>query len=270
MPITFAHPAAVLPLKPHLGKYGILSALVLGSIAPDMVYFLPFSISRLDSHGLVGLFWFCLPMGMVSYVTFHHFMKKPLIDLAPPLLAQRIASFPPITYSRQHVGAIVISTFLGAVTHLGWDSFTHEGTLMVRSFGWLKMSLFAMGDYQFYVFNILQYASSILGVLALVYCGLKWWRINAPMQEFPGRVLHQWEVIAFIFLLLVGPPLYGTLKALAVYPMATITPGLWGLHILLGTFLIKGIAALIFLLLAYSTVWHLLWFLRKTRRHCYF
>ena len=35
MPFTFAHPAAVVPLLRPLGRYGVLSALVIGSIVPD-------------------------------------------------------------------------------------------------------------------------------------------------------------------------------------------------------------------------------------------
>ena len=42
MPFTLSHPAAVIPLR----RWGIFSALIIGSIMPDSVYFLPF----MDEH----------------------------------------------------------------------------------------------------------------------------------------------------------------------------------------------------------------------------
>lgn len=71
MPLTFAHPAAALPLLRPLGRYGSLSALVIGSIAPDLAFIVPIGASREQTHGLAALLTFSLPAGLLAYVLFH-------------------------------------------------------------------------------------------------------------------------------------------------------------------------------------------------------
>jgi hypothetical protein len=78
LPFTFAHSAAAVPLRHVLGRFGVLSALVIGSIAPDLAFVLPIGVARLDSHSLAGLFWFCLPAGLLTYLLFHRVLKGPL------------------------------------------------------------------------------------------------------------------------------------------------------------------------------------------------
>jgi hypothetical protein len=66
VPYPFAHPAAVLPLA----RFGVPSALVIGSVAPDLWYLLPF-IDRAQTHSLSGVLAFCLPAGLLLYLLFH-------------------------------------------------------------------------------------------------------------------------------------------------------------------------------------------------------
>lgn len=101
MPYPFAHPAAVLPLVRPMGRLGVPSALVIGSMVPDAWYLVP-GLVRADSHSLEGLFWFCLPVGFVLYL---------LWNGARP---------------RAPLSAIASSILIGALTHLGWDALTHS------------------------------------------------------------------------------------------------------------------------------------------------
>ena len=52
MPFTLAHPAAVIPLCGILRRASVPSALIIGSMAPDLVYFVP-----LGSTGLQAIVW---------------------------------------------------------------------------------------------------------------------------------------------------------------------------------------------------------------------
>src|SRR5437899_2378733 len=79
MPFTLSHPAAVIPVR----KYGVLSALVVGSLAPDIFYFIPRVRQIGYGHTLPGLFFFCLPLGLAVLCLFHIFLKRPLISLFP-------------------------------------------------------------------------------------------------------------------------------------------------------------------------------------------
>ena len=120
MPYPFAHPAAVLPLVRPMGRFAAPSALVVGSIVPDLWYLVPF-VDRDQSHSVAGLFWFCLPVGVASYVLFHLVLKQPLIAL----LSSRLAGFTTPALPRAPWYAVLVSVLVGAVTHVAWDDLTH-------------------------------------------------------------------------------------------------------------------------------------------------
>jgi hypothetical protein len=121
MPYPFAHPAAVLPLARPLGRFAVPSALVIGSVAPDLWYFVPF-VERFESHSLAGLTWFCLPASLLVYLLFHLLLKQPLIALLSPRLARFTSSrLPAAPWT-----AVLVSLLVGAVTHVAWDALTHS------------------------------------------------------------------------------------------------------------------------------------------------
>jgi hypothetical protein len=121
VPYPFAHPAAVLPLVPLMGRLAAPSALVIGSVVPDLWYFVPL-VSREASHSAAGLFWFCLPVGLAAYVLFHLLLKQPLIALLSPRLASfTCAGMPALPWY-----AVVPSLLAGVLTHLAWDGLTHS------------------------------------------------------------------------------------------------------------------------------------------------
>ena len=120
MPYPFAHPAAVLPLVRPMGRFAAPSALVIGSIVPDLWYFAP-SVDRVASHSVAGLFWFCLPLGVASYVFFHLLLKQPLIAL----LSSRLAAFTSPALPPAPWYAVLVSVWVGALTHVAWDDLTH-------------------------------------------------------------------------------------------------------------------------------------------------
>jgi hypothetical protein len=177
MPLTIAHPAAAIPLQKALKQYGILSALIIGSLVPDYAYFPYMPVDRIQSHSFLGMFWFCLPVGLITYYVFHGFMKKPLTSLLPAGLAGR---FEPHTKSDSKVSkgltffAVCLSLWLGTATHLLWDSFTHEDGIAVSSIPFLQAQLFSIGSYDVIVYKILQHVSSIGGALLLAYWGFRW------------------------------------------------------------------------------------------------
>lgn len=68
MPFTIAHSVAVLPLIKPLGRLGVPMALIIGSMSPDFACFLPLPVNGAQSHSLSGVFWFCLPICLLSFV----------------------------------------------------------------------------------------------------------------------------------------------------------------------------------------------------------
>lgn len=129
----------MLPLARPLGRFAVPSALAIGSIAPDLWYFVPL-VERPDSHGLAGLAWFCLPAGLLLYVLFHFLLKQPLIALISP----RLGVFTPAGLPAMPWHAVIVSLLVGALTHVAWDELTHsygDGS----SHNWLQHASTAFG-----------------------------------------------------------------------------------------------------------------------------
>ena len=140
MPYPFAHPAAVLPLVRPMGRFAAPSALAIGSVLPDLWYFVPF-VDRADSHSLAGLAWFCLPVGVAAYALFHLLLKQPLIALLSPRLGSfTCAGLPAVPWY-----AVVVSLLVGALTHLAWDGLTHSNDHSIHEHNWLQHASTALG-----------------------------------------------------------------------------------------------------------------------------
>ncbi len=140
MPYPFAHPAAVIPLARPLGRFAVPSALAIGSMAPDLWYFVPL-LERHDSHSLAGLAWFCLPAGLIVYALFHLILKQPLIALLSP----RLGAFTSAGVPDVPLRAVMVSLLAGALTHLAWDALTHSYDDGLQRHNWLQHASTALG-----------------------------------------------------------------------------------------------------------------------------
>lgn len=144
MPYPFAHPAAVLPLVRPMGRFAVPSALVIGSIVPDLWYFVPL-VRHDHSHSAAALLWFCIPAGLVVYLLFHLLLKHPLIALMPRALACRLGSFtsPALPAAPWH--AVLASLLAGALTHIVWDALTRSNDHAIHGHNWLQHASTGLG-----------------------------------------------------------------------------------------------------------------------------
>ncbi len=122
MPLTFAHPAAVLPFS-RKSKYLHFSALVLGCMAPDFEYFVRGRPIAEIGHSLTGFFMLNLPLTILFYMIYRVYISQSLIQHLPKCLQD--TTYQPVTKSKL-VNIIVFSysALLGMLTHVFWDSFT--------------------------------------------------------------------------------------------------------------------------------------------------
>lgn len=124
MPFTLSHPAAAVPFT----RWKLpLSALIVGSLSPDFIYFVRLSAAGGFGHTLPGLFLMDLPLGLAVLWLFHALLKYPLLTLLPISHQRRLLPLaegfrfgPP-----RQILLIMAALFLGAVTHIAWDSVTH-------------------------------------------------------------------------------------------------------------------------------------------------
>ncbi len=221
MPFTLAHPAAAIPLRRLLGRYAVLSALIVGSMVPDLYYFTayrwqyidnhtlltfleyltPFTFpTRIDSHSWLGLLVFCIPVGVLLYYYFEYVAKYYLAALLPSVVRARIipGAMQPNTAS---VVAVIISIAVGATTHLVWDSFTHGHGLFVGHFEAFNTPVFELGGVSHKAYRILQHLSTIIGLGFLTYWFVRWHRNTAPSARV-ARPLWSTQIHLLIILLI--------------------------------------------------------------------
>ena len=173
MPFTLAHPAAVLPLRRI--KYLAFIPMVIGSLTPDLVGYLPDSI--LDqwpsSHSKLGSVAVDLPFGLALLVVLLMFRAVVAAPLWEPHRSFVSTGFRRLLATKHWWFIAIPSTFIGVWTHLLWDSFTHQGSWGVRHFRILEIPLTPASEHHWALFHALQYASSIAGLAALaIWYGL--------------------------------------------------------------------------------------------------
>ncbi|WP_164931948.1 DUF4184 family protein [Janthinobacterium sp. 17J80-10] len=254
MPFTFAHPAAIIPLHRALRRHGVLSALIIGSMVPDFQNFLPFDVDRSESHSIAGMFWFCLPVGLLAYLLFHLVLERPLRHLLPPVIAARMGEPQRMPLPSASGPLILLSLLLGIVTHLAWDAFTHYSIVTVLVIPPLSEHLFSIGEYHVYPYKLLQHASTLAGTLLVgqwIWRGLQ--RPDLPHAP-PSALLARRSRRTIIGILLAMPPLIGIGMAAHAF---SISYGTMMLKDVVREAVVTTISSFGLLVIAYSLVWHI-------------
>jgi hypothetical protein len=183
VPFTVSHAAAVLPLQRLTRSRVPLAAMMIGSMVPDFGYFLPVGVNRMQTHDFEGLFQFCLPVGLAVWLLFVKVLERPTIELLPAAWRERVPRSMPVTPRALLLASLGI--VIGALTHVAWDAFTHGESPVSQLFPVLDAEVFAFRGRTVRVFALLQYLSSVAGLLALAYWGYD--LRNAPPRARPKR-----------------------------------------------------------------------------------
>jgi uncharacterized protein DUF4184 len=205
MPFTVSHAAAALPLR----KLPLVwSAFIIGSMAPDFPYIVGTEVYRDWGHHFPGMLWFTLPASLVALWVFHNIIKRPIIQLLPIGMQERL---------RLHAGkftflpasrflAIAGSILAGIASHVLWDGFTHAHTWMWDHFAfmraWVRIPLL---NHRLPLFSVLQYLSSVLGMLVLVIWVVLWYRrAPLPIEQLPQPRRKSRFALAVVMLAIAG------------------------------------------------------------------
>jgi uncharacterized protein DUF4184 len=179
MPFTISHVAAAWPFeKSRL----VLSAVILGAMAPDLEYFLPVDILGRWTHSLAGTFEFSLPATLILLAVFHGLLKRPAAALLPGRVQQRIVIRPFRFWPIGRLLLIAGSALAGIATHLAWDSFTHPEGWMVARIAWLQVPHVILGNRIWPNYKFAQYGSTLLGLLLLALWFQAWY-LNSPVES---------------------------------------------------------------------------------------
>jgi hypothetical protein len=200
MPFTISHTAVVLPFSRWLARWQLLSAATIGAMVPDFRIFFP-GMPRVETHSFVALFTFCVPIGLITYWVFQRLIKSPILEVLPegPYARWRpFAAEANIRSVRQWLLAAG-GVLAGALTHLIWDAFTHDGGRGVRMFPVLDDSIIEVGSRHLPTLYVLQDLGSLIGlaaVLAMMCYGLRRGRQAAvPNRLVPSRERLVWLLI---------------------------------------------------------------------------
>ena len=121
MPFTGSHPAAVLPL---LGTPLCASALVIGSMIPDLPYYAPLPLGSRLTHSLAGIVGVDPLLGLVVFVAWHGLLVPPALAYAPAALARRLPADLERGLRRRlrpaQLPLLYASFLVGAATHVFW------------------------------------------------------------------------------------------------------------------------------------------------------
>jgi hypothetical protein len=170
MPFTISHAAAVLPFARPLARWRLLSAAIIGSMVPDFGWFMPWHPPRIDTHSAASLVTFCLPMGLATFWVFQQLLKTPVLAVLPDAAHARWRRFkePADIGSVKQWLLASLGVVAGAVTHLVWDGFTHEGARGVRMIPALVDPFIDIGGHRVGGARLWQDLSSLIGLAVVL------------------------------------------------------------------------------------------------------
>jgi len=223
MPFTLAHPAASVPFV----KKGLcLSALIVGSLVPDLSKLISGGPEWNDTHYLPGLLIFDLPAGLIFLFLFHRVLKEAALCLLPEAHRARLAAlagefnFLPL----KRLGWIVGSLLVGILTHALWDYFTHEEGLFVLWTPLLRYPIPVLGHIRLPVYLLFQQLSTLAGILLLIRWYGQWFRAAAPLADPPQLFIKPSRRIQAILVMLALATAGAAFTALISAPSA-LNPG---------------------------------------------
>jgi hypothetical protein len=198
MPFTVSHAAAVLPLHRLSHRQLPLTALMVGSMAPDFGYIYSYEASRALTHSIPGLFIFALPAGLLVWLFYVAMLEKATITLLSDRWHTRFAHTDAITLPL--IGRACIAIVLGAITHLLWDSFTHRRTIVTDAIPALLGA--TPGISWLPIYHFLHALSSVVGLAILIRWARQLHRQPAQSLIRPYKISERTRVGAWWGLLI--------------------------------------------------------------------
>jgi hypothetical protein len=203
MSFTLAHPIAIFPIWRGSSNRLHLPGLILGSMVPDLEYFIALQPSGTIGHTAMGILAQGIPASMGLWLLICYGLATPFLALIslPNVrgwLLREKANF----WRRYHLINLGVSISIGALTHIFWDSFTHPIGWFVVHYPVLQTKIGSLE-----VYKIFQYGGGILGLLGLSIWFLIWFQQSKPQVGDPidsGTLNFRYRIIAWTMVLSIG------------------------------------------------------------------
>jgi hypothetical protein len=245
MPFTLCHPAIVLPLYRYR-RIMSLPGLVIGSMAPDFVYFFSLGISGSFTHTPLGVPLYCLPAGLLVYFVYQLLAREPVLAWLPRAISTRMGG--PVHWPLRDARSVTIvagSLTIGAASHIAWDSFTHANTVIVNSYQIFR-TLVPLGGYQIPLFKILQQLSNLVGIIVIAGFLTLWFKRTVPSGTSTGSLSTRQRLLAFAAVAMAA--MAGGAAGLSIRHQKSIEHGLFN-------FVVTGMAAAALAIMCLCFVW---------------
>lgn len=219
MPISFpAHQVVVLPLKrrwPH--RFDGL-ALVIGSGAPDLHRAVDPLYEPLGTHSPLGITIFSVPFTVLYSYALRRRGLPGLLRLLP--VTSLFRRYQTMASSGPGLAITVLSAYVGAISHIVIDGFTHPDNPLARAVGFNTVIATFAGR-AVTPADLLQYAGHSLGSVAGIY--LLWLiakeRPPVPLRDEPTTLLSS-ILIAYV-LAIIAAATWWTIVSPA-FPMSSL------------------------------------------------
>lgn len=197
MPFTVSHAVVGPPLARLTGGRLPVSALVIGAMAPDLEYLVFLETRRTIGHTPLGILLLCLPVSLLLLGLWHGTVKRPLARLLPGRWAHLGAAldrpFPFATWGQR--AQVAVAVLAGALSHVAWDSFTHDGGLGVAAVPQLRALVPGTG---LAGYALLQHAGGVMGLAGLGLAVVLWARQQPRQHVYLPPVRHRVVAVAAI------------------------------------------------------------------------
>lgn len=163
-------------------------AIVVGSAAPDVAYVLAGSRWSVWAHGGLGLIVFCVPVSMI----FTWLVVRVLAPVVPTHLPFGARSgwdgWSGLGVNRLVVWRMAIWSFVGALTHVAWDVFSHDWGWPAQHLDWYAEPLTddTIAGRQVTVYRVVQYVSHLVGIVVCLILATRVVR-SPSMRERAAR-----------------------------------------------------------------------------------
>lgn len=208
MPFTFSHPAIVLPLKKMKASWFSSTGLVIGSIAPDLPYFVTMDAQTNIGHTFIGIFIIDLPISFLVAIAFHLWVRNNLIMHLPSPLDRKYydyTKFDFLYYLKQKWFVIAVSILIGIISHLIWDDFTKpDGVVYYFNPSFFKQ-IIHIGPLNTHLYRLIERTGSVLGLLLLMWIIFqKKEQVLTPSLLSDKKKSVYWLVIILCMIFMIG------------------------------------------------------------------
>jgi hypothetical protein len=147
---------------------------------------------------------------------------------------------------------ILLSIFLGVITHLIWDSFTHLYGWGVMAFPVFRQMNFHLGSWSVALYSVLQHLSTVIGLVVLGIWYFKWYQKTSPAPVGQRNLVSNRVRISIMLIMLLTAILAANISAMLSFPDVQ---SLHQIRLFAAQFAIISISTLVAEILIYSTYW---------------